>query len=248
MERTLFSAVPESQDRIQQDVPSYLNASHFETLQWLHRTSHYHAGVNGFPKSMILVSSESRRPSLRFTGRVHRILHSCNKNNPGYVPIRIRHYVGSWEVYTSRLDTRVGPIRNLQVYSYRAQLGRNQVDDAVRGWIRGFARLMQDNATRIQHLLQGTGQVQVSSALQTKIQQTNWSLTCRQIQSQIQKKLKEGSTLCPMVEATVSRARPPGSQVMADSRPIKGQSFKDTTHAKQLQWILRPFDDTTATR
>ena len=191
MERTLFSAVPESQARIQQDAPSYLNASHFETLQWLHRTSHYHAGVNGFPKSMILVSSESRRPSLRFTGRVHRILHSCNKNNPGYVPIRIRHYVGSWEVYTSRLDTRVGPIRNLQVYSYRAQLGRNQVDDAVRGWIRGFARLMQDNATRIQHLLQGTGQVQVSSALQTKIQQTNWSLTCRQIQSQIQKNSKK---------------------------------------------------------
>ena len=206
MERTLFSAISEEPQRIQQDVPSYLNASHFETLSWLHRTSHDYVAVNGLPKSMIFIppphhhvpanstmtNQSSAAAALPFSGQVHRVLQTCPWNEASYVPIRIRHYIGSWEVYTSRIDTRVGGIRNRQVYLYRSQLGRNDtVDDAVRGWIQGFVQMHGHNVTRIQSLLHGTGQVQVSPALQRKINETKWSLTSHQIQATIRKSQKK---------------------------------------------------------
>ena len=204
MERTLFSAISEEPQRIQQDVPSYLNASHFETLSWLHRASHDYGAVNGLPKSMIFIppqhdhvttnstmtNQSSTSTVLPFSGRVHRVLKTCPWNEASYVPIRIRHYIGSWEVYTSRVDTRVGGIRSRQVYLYRSQLG-DTVDDAVRGWIQGFVQMHHHNVTRIQSLLHGTGLVQISAALQRKIQHTNWSLTADQMQTQIQKVQKK---------------------------------------------------------
>ena len=183
MERNYFGSVRESKDRIQQGVPSFLNASHFETLSWLHRTSHTDMVLNGMGKSMVDVSGPS---SLTFTGNVHRIIPSCSAQTfpVGMGPLRIRHYLGSWQAYASRNDARVGVKRNRERYLFLATVGEHDLpDDSVRPWLKGFCRQFHWNITLIQSLLQGSGQV---PPISQQVRQAQWSMTPQQIATVIQ--------------------------------------------------------------
>ena len=147
IDRTSYGATEERVDLVQQRVPWYLNGTHFETLRWLHRTSH--KTHNGIGKSIFHVSVP--KESLNFTGAIHRVVHTCPRNTfPFHRPFRIRHYLGSWQAYTSRADARMGHERTREKYLFRPQFGKHtEPDDDVRGWLQGFCNQFGNNQSLI---------------------------------------------------------------------------------------------------
>ena len=97
-----------------------------------------------------------------FSGGPHRILNQCPFPPPPRepAPIRLRHYLGSWDAYMGRVqDARAGRFRNLQLYEYRSELGRETPPDtAIQHWFHGFCQEFHNNWTLITHLLEGSGQ------------------------------------------------------------------------------------------
>ena len=159
--RTYYGTTEEP-DLVQSHVPYFFNGSDFETLRWLHRTSHRDIMNNGHAKSMVHVSSADDPPNttetswkLNFKRSSHRVLKECGSD---FLWIRIRHYLGSWDAYTSRKDVR----RYHEYYEYRSHFGeQDPTDDSVRMWLTRFSEQMMGrvgtNSTTIQYLLQGTG-------------------------------------------------------------------------------------------
>ena len=174
IERTSYGATEERVDLVQQRVPRYLNGTHFDTLRWLHRTSHRDYNNNGMGKSILHVSVP--KESLKFTGAIHRVAHACPWNTfLFHRPFRIRHYLGSWQAYTSRVDARMGHERSREIYLFRSQFGKDtEPDDDVRGWLQGFCNQFGNNQSLIQYLLQGVGQVPPTS---DKVRNAQWSLS-----------------------------------------------------------------------
>ena len=185
IDRSYFGATEERADLVQQRVPSYLNGRHFETLRWLHRASHQDRMNNGFGKSIFDVSAPQK--TLSFTGSVHRVLNSCRLGPfRSRLPFRIRHYLGSWQAYTSRVDARVGDVRSREIYLFRSQFGKDtEPDDDVRGWLQGFCNQFGNNQSLVQYLLQGVGQVPPTS---DNVRNAQWSLSPNLINTSITKK------------------------------------------------------------
>ncbi|KAL7579120.1 hypothetical protein ACA910_019150 [Epithemia clementina (nom. ined.)] len=172
--RTFFGSIESHPNKVQAHVPNYLNGSDFETLRWMRRNIHRESG-NGHGKSIVHVNPARSSGHLKFVigadQGVHRVLKACPYTDYAYSPIRIRHYVGSWEAFTSRFDVR----RSSQLYEYRSQFGKDRdPDDDVRMWLTGFCLLMNNNRTLIKGLLQGAGQIPPQSAKQDK---AKWSLS-----------------------------------------------------------------------
>ncbi|KAL7580481.1 hypothetical protein ACA910_003614 [Epithemia clementina (nom. ined.)] len=130
-------------DRVQQDVPIYLNGTHFETLRWLHRTTDRDIGRNNGPgKSILRVYDGMGKKELNFTGFVHKVDRSCQDPPVSGNPFCLRHYLGSWDSYSNHFDCRI-------------------------------ATNFDNNATMIQNLLLGTGQLPPKSDL---VRNVLWSL------------------------------------------------------------------------
>ena len=142
-------------------VPSYLqNTSlyEWETLAHLYRIAHTDPRGFGKGKTVWKIPSSS---TLQFYHRgqgIHLIAQDCQDGNFNFSPLRIRHYLGSWKVYTSRLDARRGTKRNRQLFDYRSDMG-NKLDPDILHWLQNFAALLNHNVTLIQRLLRGSGQV-----------------------------------------------------------------------------------------
>ena len=188
--RTYFGAVESS--HVQGTVPSYLNlnVTSFETLRWLHRTSHEDASNNGIGKSLLYVGKPS--PSLNFEvgwdKGVHRVLQECPVTNHKYSPIRIRHYLGSWEVFTSRVDVRSGDRRSKEFYEYTSQLGAGTDPDTdIQPWLTDFCKFMGHNASLLETLLQGVGQLPPRSL---ELQTADWSMPPNRIRKMMEKQYK----------------------------------------------------------
>ena len=184
--RAYFGAT-ESPELVQKLVPSFLIGRHFETLRFVYRIDHSNAH-NGRGKSLVHVS---RPESLDFKDKgVHSLISTCKTRDVKQAAIRIRHYLGTWEVYTSRLDPRRGGFRNRQHYLYRSELGRDRPpDDFVRPWLKGFCDQFYNNETVIRKLLEGTGQVVVSPDIQKLSANVSaWSLPPTRIKELIDSK------------------------------------------------------------
>ena len=52
--------------------------------------------------------------------------------------LRINHYLGSWESYTIRDDSRRGNERSLEMWEYKATTNGEETDDSIRPWLGGF--------------------------------------------------------------------------------------------------------------
>ncbi|KAL7580483.1 hypothetical protein ACA910_003616 [Epithemia clementina (nom. ined.)] len=162
-------------DRVQQDVPIYLNGTHFETLRWLHRTTDRDIGRNNGPgKSILRVYDGMRKKELNFTGFVHKVDRSCQDPPVSGNPFRLRHYLGSWDSYSSRFDCRIGTVRNREIFLFITDMTiKSETEDSVRPWLQGFCNQFDNNATVIQNLLLGTGQLPPKSDL---VRNVSWSL------------------------------------------------------------------------
>ncbi|KAL7569005.1 hypothetical protein ACA910_021294 [Epithemia clementina (nom. ined.)] len=155
MLRTYFGTTEVSDQRVQFNVPLYLNGSDFETLKYLHRTSHSNAVNNGKGKSLVQVVAAVAAAGVYGTkhlayvpGRqkIHQLVQGCSHVPSG---IRIRHYLGSWEAYSSRPDGH----RNHEMYQYRTQMGRdNPPDDSIRMWLTRFCQEMTKTLLRMQEV------------------------------------------------------------------------------------------------
>jgi len=187
--RTYFGATESKQRNKSGHLPSCLNATDFETLRYFHRTSHDDFDNNGRGKSLLHISSVSSIESVGDRG-VHGLVKSCKPPQSLHSPLRLRHYLGRWDVYSSRrADPRKGGFRSLQHYQYRAEFGKDQPsDDSVMPWLLGFCNQMQNNETLILRLFDGVGRLPPSSHDATNSQ---WSLSPLQIRDLLQGKKAE---------------------------------------------------------
>ncbi|KAL7575062.1 hypothetical protein ACA910_000433 [Epithemia clementina (nom. ined.)] len=161
-------------DRVQQDVPIYLNGTHFETLRWLHRTTESDTDTNEPGKSVLRVYDGTWKKELNFTGNVHKVDRSCQAIPRAGNPFRILHYLGSWDIYSSRLDCRTGTIRSREKFLFITDMTiKTETEDSVRPWLQGFCNQFDNNATVIQNLLLGTGQLPPKSDL---VRNVSWSI------------------------------------------------------------------------
>ena len=175
--RTYFGATESTPEIVQRLVPSCLNGSNFETLRHLHRGRHDDFDLNGRGKSLVHVSSP---PRLEMNDKgIHSILKKvCRPPRSSHSPIRIRHFLGSWEAHSSRLDPRMGShARNLEYYEYRSQLGKDdKPDDDVRQWLFGFCSQMNNDSSLVSYLLEGAGQLPPAPYSKESVD-AKWSLS-----------------------------------------------------------------------
>lgn len=147
--RATYGAIESSKKEIQKGVPSFLNASRFETFRWRYRSRHNEGKVNGQPKSIMDVSKIGHHEKME----VHRTISECPFGYVGERPFSIHHYIGSWEYYIFRDDARARS--HEQWWENKANVQSGGSDDEIRPWIQGFVKLMGKNRT--QHLLQDVG-------------------------------------------------------------------------------------------
>jgi hypothetical protein len=117
------------------------NATEFETLRWKFHAPPVNMSYHGNPKVIMDVSAI---PESYFSEEVvfsiHRPLQDFCKVNKelDYTkyykqPLAANHYLGSWERYSARNDSR----RSRDVYDSKAQAQAGQ-DDGISDWLLGF--------------------------------------------------------------------------------------------------------------
>ena len=117
--RLRFGAKESTQSEVQRHTPAEFNASNFLTLRWRKHADPQNHHHNKISKAMIDLS---RVPSneLRPVMSVHRPIRTLCGQRRLYIQSKdqvflINHYLGSWEAYTYRNDSRVGKERSEMV-------------------------------------------------------------------------------------------------------------------------------------
>jgi len=132
MPRLLFGSVEDSNT----------TKSNLETMRWIHHTSYEDKERNAQPKVLIDVSEVSlddemfkakpfsiHRPS---KAKCRRIGQLSFKRTEDY-PFAVNHYLGSWERYVGRNDTR----RSRRAYDFKAFVNYGK-DTWIQSWFGGF--------------------------------------------------------------------------------------------------------------
>lgn len=92
--------------------------------------------------------------------------------NYGSLPLGIHHYLGSWESYAFRDDSRKGTLRSRDKWMERAKSEAGGSDDEIRQWVEGFAKDAGDVLAR--ELLSNAGLSQ--SDIDDKNATNHWQL------------------------------------------------------------------------
>lgn len=150
--RLLFGSVEYNQnlDSIKDSTLDQFNATEFETLRWRYHAPAVNMSYHGNPKVVIDVSAI---PETSFSEDVVFSIHRpfqefCKVNKDlDYTiyyrqPLAANHYLGSWERYSGRNDSR----RSREVYESKAHV-RGGVDHGIRNWLQGFRNAMGQRRT-----------------------------------------------------------------------------------------------------
>jgi len=148
--RALYSAKESTPEEISRGFPSSLagkfDARLFDTLRYRYRAG----DGNGLAKSIIDVSRLKPEDT---EGHVnpHRPIKLCPDQWVQYdaIPLGIHHYLGSFESYSFRDDTRKGGIKTYDVWKERSTLSAGGVDDFLRPWIAGFVELVGEEEAQL---------------------------------------------------------------------------------------------------
>jgi len=144
--RVLFGAQEIPSDELHSDHPDELDAvdpMRFDTLRFRYHAEHGHK-LNGHGKAVIDVSKI--REHLPLYGKVpnpHRPLSICDRamyHNVKSSPFLVHHYLGSWEAYSFRDDSRKHAERSREAWEYRASLDHIR-NDQLSGWLKEFVTL-----------------------------------------------------------------------------------------------------------
>jgi hypothetical protein len=142
MPRLLFGSV---EDEMPARVHNHMlgfNANRLETLRWKYHTSYNDTERNAQPKVIIDVSQSPRndemfqrkpfsihRPSKALCRRIDQL----DFKTPGRFPLSVNHYLGTWERYYARNDTR----RSARAYNFKANVSDAR-DEWITSWVLGF--------------------------------------------------------------------------------------------------------------
>jgi hypothetical protein len=124
----------------------------FDTLRYRFGNSHRNK-ENGLGKAIINV--QSLAPHFPLVVRsVHRpIVEVCGSPFPKDTissPFRINHYLGSWEAYSFRDDSRKGGERSFQAWQFKGTNSDMERNDIAATWLKGFlADVGADKARRL---------------------------------------------------------------------------------------------------
>lgn len=148
MPRLLFGSIEDEDEPSRfAKVPKPFNGSKFETLRWKYH-SNYDEDVelNGKPKVIMDLSGAPPKAAFLSDGGVYSIhrpaLHICRRDQevlystPHKMPLTINHYVGSWERYNHRNDSR----RSRSAYEAKAFVQAGKDDDWIDGWVDSFVQ------------------------------------------------------------------------------------------------------------
>ena len=109
---------------------------------------------NGLSKSILDVSRIDSFPRIQSLHRPIKTLCTAPWKDDWDSGLRINHYLGSWEAYSFRDDSRRGGERSVEGWAFKAQ-DADETDDIIRPWIGGFVQA--HGAEKAKTLLQGAG-------------------------------------------------------------------------------------------
>jgi hypothetical protein len=138
-------------------VPEGFDAEIFDTLRWRKHAPRNDFYKNSLGKVIMDVSRIDVANSPRFYSLHRPIKTICTApwHNDWDSGLRINHYLGSWESYTFRDDSRRGGERSREMWEYRGFTNDEESDDNIRPWLEGFVH--RHGTTRAKELLQNVG-------------------------------------------------------------------------------------------
>jgi len=136
MLRVLFGSQESSMEATQAEVPKEFNGTAFETMRWRYHGLPHDKTLHGQPKVILDVGAIPEKYFVREAPifSIHRPMRQyCPKiselsfGNFRKQPIGVNHYLGSWERYSGRRDSR----RSRDVYDHKAGASRGHDDGYV---------------------------------------------------------------------------------------------------------------------
>jgi hypothetical protein len=133
-----------SPEELKVSIPKNATVQPFQldTLRWRFHNLESEAKENGPAKVIIDVSVLKRYFPLEVTSP-HRPVHALCGPSALYKdiidsPFRINHYLGSWEAYSFREDSRKGAERSREGWEFQANHSNEQRSDQAATWLKGF--------------------------------------------------------------------------------------------------------------
>lgn len=141
-------------ERRQSLPPGKINEDRLDTLRFRKHAPRQDFVKNGLSKSILDVSQIDTFPRIQSLHRPIKTLCSAPWKDEWDSALRINHYLGSWEAYSFRDDSRRGGERSFEGWAFKAQ-DAEETDDNVRPWIEGFVKTHGEETAKA--LLQGAG-------------------------------------------------------------------------------------------
>jgi len=149
-EKELKATVPEG---------SIVEPLQLDTLRWRYHSIASKAKANGLAKVIIDVSRLKPYFPL-VVNSPHRPVHSVCEWPPAYrfikdSPFRINHYLGSWEAYSYREDSRKGAERSRETWELQSNTSNTKRSDDASTWLKGFYK--EVGVKKANTVLEGAG-------------------------------------------------------------------------------------------
>eukprot|EP00934_Nitzschia_sp_Nitz4_P000737 Nitzschia sp. Nitz4//scaffold513_size4213//290//2075//NITZ4_009252-RA/size4213-augustus-gene-0.3-mRNA-1//1//CDS//3329553786//737//frame0 len=154
--RLLFVAKESTLEEREKDVPknASLHAHRLDTLRYRVHAERQDFVKNGLSKSLLDVSRIDTFPRIQTLHRPIKTICPAPWRNEWDSGLRINHYLGSWEAYSFRDDSRRGGERSFEAWAFKAQ-DADETDDNIRPWVGGFVQ--EHGPTKAKQLLKGSG-------------------------------------------------------------------------------------------
>jgi len=149
-EKELKATVPEG---------SIVEPLQLDTLRWRYHSIASKAKANGLAKVIIDVSRLKPYFPL-VVNSPHRPVESVCEWPPAYrfikdSPFRINHYLGSWEAYSYREDSRKGAERSREAWELQSNTSNTKRADDASTWLKGFYK--EVGVKKANTVLEGAG-------------------------------------------------------------------------------------------
>lgn len=153
--RLSFGAVEGS--GLQNQVPDGIAARQLDTLRYRHHAVRNDFVKNALGKVLMDVSRINVKGSPFFMSLHRPIKTICAApwHDDWKSGLRINHYLGSWESYAIRDDSRKGGERSREQWEYKGITNIDSTDDNIRPWISGFVE--KHGLSKTQTLLDKAG-------------------------------------------------------------------------------------------
>jgi hypothetical protein len=155
--RISFGATESTRMERHKQVPAGFDPDLLDTLRWRNHAPRNDFVKNALGKVIMDVSRIDVAASPYFMSLHRPIKTICTApwHNEWDSGLRINHYLGSWESYSFRDDSRRGNERSLEQWEYKATTHADLTDDNIRPWLQGFVK--KHGTRRAQELLKNAG-------------------------------------------------------------------------------------------